>query len=121
MTIALDDIRGLGCTLCEQCWLIDVGRTLDDAIAARSLRMPYARGATAPSTPPPISDPPALAAVRPPSMLRLPTITTRPLRPFPQNARRDAPRSPHAPRSPSPRCRRMNADRSPIHLEENRQ
>lgn len=44
MTIALDDIRGLGCTLCEQCWLIDVGRTLDDAIAALSLHMSRTHG-----------------------------------------------------------------------------
>ena len=28
MTIALDEIRGLACTLCEECWLIAADRTL---------------------------------------------------------------------------------------------
>lgn len=39
MTIALDEIRGLACTLCEECWLIAADRTLDDALAALSLHM----------------------------------------------------------------------------------
>ena len=44
MTFALDDIRGLRCTLSEQCWLIAVGRTPDDAIAALSLHMSRTHG-----------------------------------------------------------------------------
>lgn len=42
--IALDDIRGFGCTLCSECWLIDANRTLDQAIAALSLHMSRTHG-----------------------------------------------------------------------------
>lgn len=42
--IARDDIRSVACTLCEHCWSVHAGQTLDQAVDALSLHMSRTHG-----------------------------------------------------------------------------
>ncbi len=42
--ITPDDIRAVACTLCDQCWTVHAGQTLDEAVDALSLHMSRTHG-----------------------------------------------------------------------------
>ncbi|MCT2222561.1 hypothetical protein [Microbacterium paraoxydans] len=42
--IARDDIRAVDCTLCELCWSVRAGQTLDQAVDGLSLHMSRTHG-----------------------------------------------------------------------------
>ncbi|MGO1851857.1 MAG: hypothetical protein ACTH0V_00425 [Microbacteriaceae bacterium] len=44
MPLAIEDIRGLACTLCNECWLVGPGRSFDDAVDALGLHMARTHG-----------------------------------------------------------------------------